>query len=126
MIGLIAMSRGLMRASLLAMLLLGILVKPTLIHISDLHAAEHAVLAEAQHAHSDHDDADHAGHPADDGHTNGPHGLMHQADTGGSSIPLFSLTSAAVLPPDPMLGMPDYAVVPRQRSTSPFRPPITS
>ena len=92
-------------------------------HIGELHAAEHAVLADADghgHAHED----DHDDEPGTD-HTQGAHGLMHQAGSGGA----FSETVAMIALPavharTPMLSTADVSRVPAHRFVTPFRPPI--
>lgn len=144
----IALARSLpvlLRASLLVLLVVGVIVRPMLNQISELHSVEHAVLADvAAHGH-DHDGHGHdhpAEHPGDQpgddlgdrspdqlpctdlDHAKGAHGLMHQADTGPSA-------SLAGLPAQfghPMragkLLMPAAGPLPPQIPSSPFRPPI--
>lgn len=112
-----------LRAGFLVLLVLGLVIKPALSHITELHTVEHAALADADghgHAHDgDHDD----GEPAQD-HVKGAHGLMHQANMGAFSdaLPTLALQPrhlyASTLP------IPDSPAAPRQFVATPFRPPI--
>ncbi len=125
----------LLRASFMAMLLLGLVVKPVMAQLSDLHAVEHAVAGIAGHGNGhDHDHGSAQGEPAAVGdedasdhgdHTAGEHGLMHQS--GGSTtliglVPTLSVPMAFALFPDLPLSM--SARIPGQTLTNPFRPPI--
>ena len=115
----------LLRASVLALLVLGLMIKPVLSQISELHAAEHAVAADV-HGH-DHgaDSTDDGGDPEQDDHTSGAHCLMHQV---GGSTTLTGLAASMFVPmiyarmPD--LPIPDAISVPHDVPSSPFRPPI--
>lgn len=108
---------------MLVLLVLGLAVKPVLNQLGELHAVEHALLLDADGHGHDHDGPDDDETGAD--HTQGAHGLMHQASMGGAST---DMTSAIALPA--MLGggevlpPPDVSRVPAQHLTSPFRPPI--
>ncbi|HBK47414.1 MAG TPA: hypothetical protein DDZ67_13470 [Xanthomonadaceae bacterium] len=111
----------LLRASLLALLVLGVMVRPVLNQVGELHQIEHmaAEVAEHGHAHPGQDAPD----PAPD-HMKGAHGLMHQTDAGFSADvwPIWNLPSAVL--PESVLPMAKLAAVPLQRLTTPFRPPI--
>lgn len=125
----------LLRASLLVLLVLGLMIRPVLTGLSEGHAAEHAMsvdLHEEEHQDDHHDD--HA-HPHDqvphaDGdapgndHASGTHGLMHQP--GGHTT--LELTAAIEVPPAPRHGqaLPNLARpgLPKQPPSNPFRPPI--
>ncbi len=119
----------LLRASVLALLVLGLMIKPVLAQLSELHAAEHA-LAVAADAHGDDhdhsaDDTGDGGSPEEDDHAIGAHGLMHQS---GGSITLIGLVPSISVPmvyarmPD--LPIHDAIGVPHEVLSSPFRPPI--
>ena len=113
-----------LRAGLLVLLVLGLVAKPVLNQIGDLHSVEHAVLADADadgHGH-DHGD-DHDDEPGQD-HANGAHGLMHQANMGAFSdlLPTLALLPRPVFPT--VLPVPDLPSAPRQFAATPFRPPI--
>lgn len=112
-----------LRTSLLVLLVLGVIVRPVLAHIGALHAAEHAVLADADgHGHT-HDD-DHDDEPGTD-HTQGAHGLMHQAGSGGASCEMMAMiVLPAVYECDEILSSVDISRVPAHRFVTPFRPPI--
>lgn len=117
----------LLRASFLALLVLGLMIKPVLAQLSALHAAEHAVAVAADAHGHDHgaDGTDDDGDPEQDDHTNGAHGLMHQS---GGSTTLTGLAASMFVPmvyarmPD--LPIPDAIGVPHEVPSSPFRPPI--
>lgn len=113
----------LLRASLLVLLVLGMLVKPVLNHVGELHAVEHAALAVCDHGHdgSDHDCTDSG---PDTDHAQGAHSLMHSADAGASTGICISSTSLPTAAPDSVLPMPDTAAVHPQHPISLFRPPI--
>lgn len=110
-----------LRTSMLVLLALGLLVKPVVTAISEIHTANHPELATRGHPHehgSEHQDdrgADHA---------QGAHGLMHQA-TGGAfdqASARFELPAAAGA--DVLLPTADHRPGSQLRLTSPFRPPI--
>lgn len=138
MIGLIRPLPSILRASLLALLVLGLIIKPVLSQISDLHSVEHAALAMASehdgdhdHGHEHHHDHDHGapeGSPKadpDEERGKGAHGLMHQVGVGGASLDIASsLLVVPVIPPTTVLPMPKTSSVPLQNLATPFRPPI--
>jgi hypothetical protein len=111
-----------LRASLLVLLVLGLLAKPMLNQIGDLHSLEHAVLADADGHGHDHGD-DHDDEPGQD-HAKGAHGLMHQANIGAfsDSLPTIAFLSRCAFPT--ALPVPDLPSAPRQFAATPFRPPI--
>lgn len=122
----------LLRTTMMVLLVLGVLVRPVLVQISEAHAAEHAALATADHSHGgdhghDHDDGD-PELPSQDlpplDHTQGTHGLMHFGDSGSATnIPaLLALTLQS--PPQGDLPMPDIGPRRSQAPSNPFRPPI--
>lgn len=112
----------LIRISMLVLLVFGVLVRPVLNHVGELHDVEHAAAVAAEHGHAHADDGHDADHDPD--HIKGSHGLLHQADTASSAgILTFAwfqsepATSARVL-------VPVSAAPLTQRLSSPFRPPI--
>ncbi len=117
----------LLRASFLALLVLGLMIKPILGQLSALHAAEHAVAVAADAHGHDHgvDGTGEGRDPEQDDHTSGAHGLMHQS---GGSTTLTGLAASMSVPmvyarmPD--LPIPDAIGVPHEVPSSPFRPPI--
>jgi len=117
----------LLRASLLALLVLGLAVKPAVTLVGAAHAMEHALAAEVDdhdHDHDEHPEATPEERPASD-HADGVHGLMHQGAGGGaSSDGIASVMPVAVVYAP--LALPARAPlrVPRKHSTGPFRPPI--
>lgn len=131
----------LLRASLLAMLVLGLMIHPVLSGLSELHASEHALALERHaddfadsrtdshgdlHGHMPHHDR--MPHPDDttptDDHASGSHGLMHQP-CGHASLDLvgaIGIPSAVRLtanPPDPV-----RSGRPQPPPSTLFRPPI--
>lgn len=111
-----------LRASLLVLLVLGVMIRPVLNQVGDLHAAGHATFVAGDHGH-DHSDDDHDPDTYPD-HTKGAHGLMHQADTGTSAGIWVSWALPPALLLTSVLPMPDSASVHPQQPSSPFRPPI--
>jgi hypothetical protein len=111
-----------LRASLLVLLVLGVVIKPVLNQIGEFHAVEHALLADADGHGHDHDD-DHDDEPGQD-HTDGAHGLMHQASVGAAADILPTLALLPALPPDLVAPTRHAAAVPRPHPNTPFRPPI--
>ena len=112
-----------LRTSLLVLLALGVMIKPVLAEIGELHSAEHelsmAAVDHGAHHHGDHDE-----HGGPD-HAQGQHGLMHQ---GGAGQPVGIAMSSIALPPmhfGRVILPPLHATpLPRQTATTPFRPPI--
>lgn len=105
----------LLRAAMLALLVLGIMVRPMLEMIGELHAVEHAALI---------GDNDPQGNQLDPDHTMGTHGLLHQSSgNADSTLPApLSLTappSTPVVLPVHTARAPGGAYI-----TLPFRPPI--
>ncbi len=128
----------LLRASMLVMLVLGLMIGPVLSQLGDLHAVEHSFASTADaHGHDHRDDEGGRGHRHDhsandtdvDGkgkdHSAGAHALMHQS---GIATTLTGLTPALTVPTAfgrmPDLPLPSSARIPRQNLTTPFRPPI--
>jgi hypothetical protein len=121
----------LLRASFMAVLLLGLIIQPVTAQLTNLHAVEHAAAALAEHGHDhgpgdvDLTDAGGEDGPGQDEHAAGAHGLMHQC--GGSTtltslVPTLSVPIAFARMQD--LPLPASARIPRQSLTTPFRPPI--
>ena len=120
-------SLNFLRASLLVLLVLGLVIKPVLNQIGELHSIEHAALADAdghghEHGH-DHEDGGQDDEPGQD-HTKGAHGLMHQANLGASSDALPVLAIQPLPSFSLALPIPDCSAAPRQFAATPFRPPI--
>lgn len=109
------------------MLLLGVVCKPVLGFVGELHAVEHAILAVDGDGHGlpdagvdDHD----AGGDGDEGHTFGVHGLLHQAGGFASSLPAADSLLVPALAPAEVLPRLDAFSPARSTLTLPFRPPI--
>jgi hypothetical protein len=114
---------------LVALLFVGMALRPLLNQVVELHADEHASITTDGHGHEhdhghDHDPSiDHE--PATDpAHTQGEHGLLHQAD----SVTSAGIWANWVLPPRiphrSLLPMPDPASIRSRHAATPFRPPI--
>jgi uncharacterized protein involved in copper resistance len=124
----LARVKRLFRASLLALLVLGMMIRPVLSGLSEGHAAEHAAAAmhmdgpghPHDHAPDSHTDGD---APAED-HTSGTHGLMHQP--GGYTT--FDLVAGIEVPPALRHSQSPLNLarsgLPQQPPSTPFRPPI--
>lgn len=120
-----------LRASLLVLLVLGIVVKPVLAQVGELHAMEHASLADADgHGHDhggdhDSDQDDDQGDEPGSGHAQGAHGLMHQGCAGSASTEApMSLALPALATHGTALPPTGYAALPPAHFGTPFRPPI--
>jgi hypothetical protein len=108
------------------LLVLGLVIKPVLNQIGELHSIEHATLADADghgHGHGHDHDGDQDEEPGQD-HTTGAHGLMHQTNLGASSDALPTLAIQPLPSFSLALPIPDCAAAPRQFAATPFRPPI--
>lgn len=110
-----APSMRLLRATMLALLVLGIMVRPVLGVIGELHVIEHASLASG---------TDSQGNGLDPDHALGVHGLLHQGcgnadSTLPASLDLTALPLAPAVLPFPATAPPGGAYV-----DLPFRPPI--
>lgn len=122
--------RQLLCTSLLVLMAVSLLTRPVVSAISEIHAAAHPELAAhgaGEHSHGDAaDDAD-AGRTSDEGqpeHTDGLHGLMHQAsggafDRGVAALEVPTVSGRHLLVP----AVGNIARIP-ERLSSPFRPPI--
>lgn len=119
----------LLRASFLALLMLGLLVGPLLSKLSEIHAVEHGMaigpLADGHgHSHDDAADPHTDGSAPEDDHTDGAHGLMHQS--GGQTT--FALAAEIGIPCAPRRteSPPNLtrSGLPQQPPSNPFRPPI--
>jgi hypothetical protein len=138
-----AFAHAVLRAGLLALLLSGLMIRPVLSGLSDMHAAEHAITAEAQaagHGHADdhghdhpndhhHDPAPHHPPQPDDGgagedHSSGLHGLMHQAGGWTTAELAYGLQIPPALHRDACPPNPAGSGQPQQSPFHPFRPPI--
>lgn len=113
---------NLLRTSFLVLLVLGLLIKPVLNTIGELHAIEHAQLADADGHGHDHD-RDQDDEPGQD-HTKGAHGLMHQANVGAAADISPALALLPHVPATRALPLSGAAAVPAQYLSTPFRPPI--
>lgn len=105
-----------------ALLLFGLVCKPVLGFVGELHAVEHAALAghvdDHGHDHGNDKDGDEPGHAL------GAHGLLHQCGSGAGWIP--PLHPMLVLSPMAATILPAVEASPPARPTLtlPFRPPI--
>lgn len=114
-----------LRASLLVLLVLGVVIRPALNQIGGLHTISHAALVTDAGATDDgHGAFNPADTDADPGHVAGSHSLMHMAD-GGASIWISTdwIMASSILPPT---GLQVHVTnqPPSHRLVSPFRPPI--
>lgn len=112
--------RSFLQGCAFALLLFGLVCKPVLGFVGELHAIEHAALA----GHADDHGNDHGDDGEDPGHAFGAHGLLHQCSGGAGSIP--PLHPMLVLAPMPAAILPAVEASPPARPTLtlPFRPPI--
>lgn len=118
-----------LRIALLVLLALGLVARPMLGQLGDLHGVEHAVVAETVahgHAHDSDPVATHHHHdePGNAEHTDGPHGLLHMFTGVTVALPetgvqVFPLPAAGTLLP-----LPATPRLPGDPSSLPFRPPI--
>lgn len=113
---------SILRASFLALLVLGVMIRPMISQVGALHAAEHVTLVSVDdHGHDHPGDRDQTPDPD---HSKGAHGLMHQADTGSSANIWTTCVPSIGTPPASRLPQADLASTRPQLLTSPFRPPI--
>ena len=125
--------RQLLCTSLLVLMAFGLLTRPVVTAISEMHAVAHPELVAhsgGEHSHGEggtEADADNDRRSSDGeqpGHTDGPHGLMHQAsggafDRGIAALEVPIVSGRHLLVP----AVSDTARIP-ERLSSPFRPPI--
>ena len=121
--------RRLLRTALLVLLALGMVIKPTLGALGELHGAEHATMADAGahgHAHpADSDGSDHRhGDERDPDHTLGAHGLLHLSSGVSVTLPDLLVRLLAPSSPGPQLPESDAPRLPGDSPSFPFRPPI--
>ena len=121
--------RRLLRTALLALLVLGMVISPTLAGVSELHDLEHAAegAGHGVHAHT-HSDSGHYGHvdsdEADPEHASGAHGLLHQAGSVSVTLPQAAVDISAPPMAGPLLTEFARSHLPGDSPTHPFRPPI--
>lgn len=121
----------LLRASLLALLVLGIVIKPILASAFELHTADHAL--SVQDNDPDHDPSEGVDHdlPGIDGergqdHTQGVHGLLHEGKCGGAYSDTVVALSLPLAPYQAtLIPLPVISPVSLQHIAGPFRPPIS-
>jgi hypothetical protein len=122
----------LFRTALLVLLALGVVVKPTLAALGELHDAEHAVQA-SSHGHDHGHTHGHEGDPSPDprlppagdpDHAQGTHGLLHVLSTVSLALPDAVVRLAPA--PTAALPLPDIEAprLPGDAPSLPFRPPI--
>jgi len=120
----------LLRASLLALLVLGIVIKPVLSAAFELHAFDHAVSTHVDdHGHDQAGADDREASGLDDqpgqGEAQGLHSLLHEGNYSGAYTDSIVVLSLPVVPYDAMaIPLPDASPVSLQHLTGPFRPPI--
>lgn len=114
--------RSFLQGCAFALLLFGLVCKPILGFVGELHAVEHAALAAHVDDH-DHGD-DHQGDGEEQDHSLGGHGLLHQCGSGASSVLPAQFTLVLASLPATLLPSIQASPPPRQSLTSPFRPPI--
>lgn len=114
---------SLLRAALLALLMLGVMIKPVLAPLCDIHALGHE-LRVYQHEPGN-SLLQNAERQFDQHAADGAHGLVHEGDSGSAyadntaSIVLIAVRFDAV-----RLQLPPASHVPLQSVGAPFRPPI--
>lgn len=112
--------RSLLQVCAIALLLFGLVCKPVLDLVGELHALEHAALVDQADAPGN----DHEENGEEGDHMLGGHGLLHQGGGGAGWIPFAY--PVLVLAAQPATGIPVIDTSPPASSTltSPFRPPI--
>lgn len=112
-----------LRASFLVLLLIGLVTRPVLGLVGELHAMQHVATASgAGHGHLHHGDRT-APHDHDHGHVKGPHALMHQTFA-GASVDVLAVQLLLVAPPPCRVPTHSCTSVARSHRSVPFRPPI--
>ena len=115
--------RRLLRASVLALLVLGLLVKPVMVLCADAHEIQHALLAAVEpagipHFHGDRDDPQ----PNSDA----THGTRNLAQSASFAYAPITPVMAVLAPELPPIALPPPASTPlvERSPATPFRPPI--
>ena len=113
-----------LRAGILALLLLGACVKPMLAAVCDVHAIGHALfVADANAPKVEHDPG--REHEVDRDHARGKHGSLHGYDDSGAYA---HLVAEVILPEAGVaqahMPLPVDVSLPLKRIGAPFRPPI--
>ena len=119
-----------LRASLLALVALGIVIKPMMASDFELHSVDHELAVQAHghdHQASSAHDIDPSAPAGDVGqdHVQGSHGLLHESKCGGAysdSVVALSLPLAPHLAT--VVATPAASPVALQHIPGPFRPPI--
>ncbi len=110
------LARRSLRAAVLSLLVLGLVLRPALLALCDVHASLHAAdFAVVEDA---------ASHEANTSHAHGSHGIEYDGIAGGIAdlVPGFELpvVHRAAVPLTPPTALP----LPRRPAPGPFRPPI--
>lgn len=121
-----------LRIALLALLVLGMAIAPTLAAVGELHRIEHAATATGDDAHGHAHAAggepthhhDHSGDGSDPDHATGLHGLMHQAGSASVAMPDALPAVTRVSLREPLLPEFRRLDLPGDTPDLPFRPPI--
>lgn len=111
-----------LRASLLALLVMGVALKPMLASVCEMHVLGHTLAVQA-HGH------DHAEskpeHAIDHDHARGAHGLLHEDDSGSAYADIMFVVVLPTVSFEPLLvSLPAASPVPLKHISGPFRPPI--
>jgi hypothetical protein len=111
-----------LRLTVLALVLLGVLVKPIYSTWCETHQLGHTVAA-LGHEKFRPDSA--VERQLDAEHARGAHGLLHASDDGGAYVGIAAIDPVPAVIFDSVLNPPSIALpVPVQRIARPFRPPI--
>lgn len=121
-----------LRIALLALLVVGMAIAPTLAAVGELHRIEHAAMAPGDdaHGHVHAADGEHTHHHDDSGdgsdgdHATGLHGLMHQAGSASVAMPGAPPAVSVVDLREPLLPEFRRLDLPGDTPDLPFRPPI--
>lgn len=125
--------RQLLCTSLLVLMVLGLLTRPVVTAVSEMHAVAHLELVAhkgGEHSHGDGatdaeaDNDRRSGDGEQPGHTDGPHGLMHQAAGGAFDRSVAALEVPVLSGRHLLVSAAGNAARMPERLSSPFRPPI--
>lgn len=112
----------LLRSGLLALLVMGVVIKPMLAYVCELHSIGH-VLSAYSHGH-EHADSK-SEHRIDQDHASGAHGFWHEGDSGGAYADIVTFILLPTVRYEPLVvPFPTALPVPLRHATGPFRPPI--
>ncbi len=112
-----------LRVSMLALLMMGVVIKPMLAPFCEIHALGHLLRTYSHEP--GRSGLESAEHQLDQHNVRGAHGLLHEGDSGSAYADNAASIEVAAFTYDRIrVAPPPASAVPLQRTSAPFRPPL--